>query len=512
MSEEKTSGSISNVVKSIADIAASAAAVMGYIQGIFKIADTPYPNTVSLVLILLTFSGVVSSLWGKLNQKKKKTPTNGNAKKPARGSFLERLLEPIKASKVDPYVQSLTKRRVEAGFIAVLTVFTFGWSGFNISGVVTELTTDPSLTCSYGEGEEKLLIVVADVLETGEQELLVSDKIYEELVNNQAGNLYDVCRLSETFKVNTHALDKAKELEAEIVIWGRKDLIYEIHLEAPAFTDPDRKVSVLATEEATSVEFQIKEPTHIAYVAEFALSELLLLNGRVTEAQARLQDAINRAEADALHPQDLAEGYYLLGILYDPRNSDFSDAKKAVDAYGAAESLDEEQFAARLNRGLILSDMGRVEEAIAEYTFLIDHDTPLKGSALVNRAFLQTDPQARIRDFEAAIEFDPAEGYFFLGVEYMDQKDYQTAIKNFEKAVEYDPQFYANYHLLGLNQLYAGEYEEAKKTYTRMIPYLTSEEDRSQVIQELQDKAAADLKIQPTVEEIIQSLRAARLP
>jgi len=162
---------------------------------------------------------------------------------------------------------------------------------------------------------------------------------------------------------------------------------------------------------------------------------------------------------------------------------------------------------------LVLGDMGRVDEAIQEYTFLIDNTSSTwKGRAFINRAFLQSDPDARIKDLNAAIQYEPEDGYFFLGIEYMDRKDYKTAIENFEKAVEYGPETYSNYQYLGLNQLHAGEYEAAKETYQRIIPHLESAENRDQVIQELRDETANSPAMQPTADEIIKSLLAAKLP
>lgn len=518
MSEEKTSNPISAIIKPIGDIVTTATVVAAYIQGIFKVADTKIPNTVSLLLVVVTSIFVIGRRWGKLSEKRKKRPNNGNSKEKPKGSLREQILEPFKESKNDPYILPAPRRRLEAGFIMALAVFTVGWTGFNASAVVYELTTDPSLSsCSYAEGDANLLILVADVKETGEQQLFVSSKVYNKLVDNQNGSGYSVCRVSDVFEAGTDAVQKAKELEAAIIIWGTRDAVsYEIHLEAPAFEDVDKDLSDEAVKVAVSREFQVREVTHIAYVTEFTLSEIKLLQGRVPEAQIQLQDALDRARAEKNPPsqQDLADGYYLLGLLYDPNNSGFSDEGKAIDAYGEAEAIDEKQYAARLNRGILLGNVQRIDEALEEFDYLTGNaDTPtsLKGDALINRTLLLKDPQERISGFEAAAKIAPADGYTFLGGEYLEQKKYAEAIKNLEEAIHYDPAFFLNYHLLGLSQLYAGEYDGAKDTYKLIVPYLT-EEDRQAVIQELKEKADAQPEIKPTVDEIIQQLQDAKLP
>jgi hypothetical protein len=168
MSEEKPASSINAIIKSITDITASVAAVMGYVQGIFKLVDTPYPNTISLATILFTSAAVVGARWGKIHEKKK----NHEMKKNNKTGVKPPVPADTGLSKLNrTLILSLTRRRAEAGFIAAVTVFTVGWSGF-ISSVVTGLATDPDKHCSYAE-----VIYVANVQEIGEQKLLVADDL-----------------------------------------------------------------------------------------------------------------------------------------------------------------------------------------------------------------------------------------------------------------------------------------------------------------------------------------------
>jgi hypothetical protein len=170
MSEKHPSGSITTIVKSITDITASAAAVIAYLQAIFGLVDMPNSKTISLLTILVTSILVVNWRWIELTRKKKNTSSKGqqsegDLKSVRKSSLLERILDPIKRSSRETYLLSLMRRRVEISILLTIIVFTIGWTGFNFSRVVAELTKDPSLTCNSTRNKDKLLIMVADLVE-----------------------------------------------------------------------------------------------------------------------------------------------------------------------------------------------------------------------------------------------------------------------------------------------------------------------------------------------------------
>lgn len=504
MSGDKSSGSFNSMFKSLGEITAAVTAVLAYLQAIFKLVDTAYPDTISLLTIVFTSVMVVSWRWGKLMQKKRKTS--------ARGTFLERLREPLTNVKPDPYVLSLTRRRVEAALLVALVLFTAGWVRVNAAGMIDELATKPGLTCSPPPGDVTGRILVADLVQsTSDSPILISDKVYNELVNHQQEGRYSVCRLAEPISLNSVAETRAQDHQADLVVWGLTDPVtYEIHLTAPTLGNPDRTLLEVASAEAASAEFQFTEPEHISFAAQFALSEILFIKGQTLEAQANLNELL-QSPPEQLQPQALAEGYFLQGLFYDPGFSDNPDEEWALTAYQKAVDLDPEFYAASFNRGLILMYANRVEEAIAAFTYVIEGDGGLKASALVNRASLLDDPEARLQDLDLTVQLDAAEGYFFRGIERMNQEDYRGAIEDFTQAVRADPGGYYNYHLLGQAQLYAGETEAAKQTYVRIIPTL-DEESRNQVILELREDALHTPEIAPAVDEIIASLQEANLP
>lgn len=519
MSEEKPAKLI---LKTITDIGGYVAALIFYLAAIRGVADTPYPKTTGLLTILATSIVIVSWRWSQI-KRKKRPPTRGGVLvagdwKPQRlTSWHQQLLDPFKPSSREYYVLPLLRRQMEGGVLFSLIVLTLGWSGVNARGVIDEWASDPLMSCSPSNQGDRSLILVADLLQTSSQpELLISDKIYEALLNHQSTGNFDICRLLKTIQLSTIARKTAEEYKADVIIWGRSDVIYEIHLEVPAFDQQDRKLSELSSVEAASVEFQFKEPSHIAYVTQFALSEILLLNGQVIEGRTGLANLLNEARQDGMdrtHPEDLANGYFLLGLFYEPDFGEYPDEQKALTAYQNAMDLNPNLYDAWFNHGLILSFQGRTEEALTDFTYLIEKDTPLKASAYVQRAQaqLESNPEAALRDVDAAIALDPAQGYFFRGVIQIRLEDYRRAIEDLEKAIALDPQGFYNYHLLGQAQLLAGEFEAAKQTYVQMIPYL-DEAARDQVIVELQEDTLYAPEIKAPVEEIIRSLQAARLP
>ena len=517
MTEERPKPpSFNAVIKPITDIAGTVTALLAYVAAIFEIGDLPYSKTTSVLTVLLTSILVVNWRWHNINFKKKKTTAKTNGKNEAKKSLWDKLAEPIRKSDRDTYVLGVTRRRVETSMLAGIILFTVVWMGINLSAVYAEWTGESELVCNGPRTDGQLRVVVADLLQTNsDTQLLISPRIYDTLVEQSTENTSQVCRLKQTIENVTVARSMVDKYRADLLIWGRSDVIYEFHLEAPGLEDPHRKLSELSTAEAASVQFLLREPGHIAFLTEFALGEILMLQNKPESARMQLQSAINRSEVFEILDEDKAKAYFLLGLTYDPNYYlvQDPDAEKAIEAYSDAILADSGLYSARLNRGVLLMYNGRDEEALQDFDFLIEEDTPLKSSALINRASIISisDPEAALKDLDEAIKINPVEGYFFRGTVRVNTGDYPGAIEDFKKAVEYDPGGFYNYHLLGQSQLYAGEYTDAKQTYTDIIPTLT-EETREQVITELENDAVYTPEIKPVVDEIIRALRSASLP
>ncbi len=511
MNDEHSSDSFSTVIKTITDLAGSIAAAVAFLVALFGLGDIPFPRTTSLLTILVTSIVLINWRWGQICRRQKSSRGAAGRQKLSWQKLFQDLF-----GKTDPdeHVLPLYRRRMEGFALFSVTLFALLWSGFSAPAIFAELTKKAALTCSYTEGRQRLMVMVADLLQTGSQPpLLVADRVYDSLVSDQQGSLYDVCRLRETIQGTAEAREKANAYKADIVIWGRSDVIYEIHLEAPALDRPDRKLSELSSQEAASVRFQLDEPDNIVFVAQYVLSQLFYLNGQVEESQNRLKDMLAKANLDPMglnHPKDLAEPYFMLGLLYSPGFSDQPNEEHAITAYSKALELDPDLYAARLNRGMLYANSGQVDQAFTDFTFLIVNHTPLEGSAYVDRAPLQGDPEGALDDLNMAIRFDPGEGYFFRGNQYVMMGDYQSAMEDFKKAIENDPASFYNYHMLGQLQLVTGDFASAEETYTRMISCL-EDDSRQQVIAELSEGAKNFPTIQPAVDTIIQELQSAEL-
>jgi tetratricopeptide (TPR) repeat protein len=87
----------------------------------------------------------------------------------------------------------------------------------------------------------------------------------------------------------------------------------------------------------------------------------------------------------------LARIYYMWGSLHRNFGNQTSfqrEHRAAVRCFGRAYQLDPNLRQARLDRGIVLwREMGRVEEALADFDGLLEQD-PAYGLALLNRAMV----------------------------------------------------------------------------------------------------------------------------
>jgi tetratricopeptide (TPR) repeat protein len=434
-------------------------------------------------------------------------------------SAFDDLTDHLRSNSRNVYVLLLPRRWIDSIFIISVVLVSSYLVYSRLPAILDELK-DPLLLCNPQKSDQPLRILVANILEPeSSQPLYVEERLYDFLSEHQEEGQFEVCRWKEAISVQSEAKKVASSHQADMLIWGRRGVIYEIHLEVPAWDKLSKTISESSATDAASVSFQLAEPAHIGYVTEFAMSEMLFFRGKAVTAQERLERALNNARNDKLaatYSNDIAQGYFLLGLLYDPNVPGAQvDEDKAIEAYSQAITLNGDLFAAMLNRGVIRANRNEIRDAVADFSLLIERNTPLKCSAYINRASLQSDPQAEDLDLGAAIACSEgskkAEGYFFRGSVRMGRQDYQGAIEDLKQAVALDPQGFYNYHLLGMAQLYAGQTNEARETYRQIVPTL-KQDTRQQVLDELGHVAQDKPTIAPVIDEIMRDLKAARLP
>ncbi|MBL8111139.1 MAG: hypothetical protein JNJ96_15855 [Anaerolineales bacterium] len=168
--------------------------------------------------------------------------------------------------------------------------------------------------------------------------------------------------------------------------------------------------------------------------------------------------------------------------------------------------LNGQQYAARLNLGILHSNNGENDKAMEDYTQLIlDQDSPFIATAYINRSALQPTRDAAESDLAAAIELSPAEGYFFRAIARREWGDVEGAFADFASAIAEDPENPITYHVLGMFQLEEGMYADARHTYETLTPYL-DDEFRETVIDELNELGESLPDTKDTVSEIIKEV------
>lgn len=508
MNKEQPAGSTESFIKVMTGVASLTAGLIGYFVALFGLADVLFPKTASVLTVVLTTVLMAQWRWRQIAQKKeKKGKTNKSKSAP-----IEPFFNPLRSATADLYRLPLLRRRIEAAVLGMLSLFSLVWTGISLPSIVSEWTTVQDFSCHSPAGNPKYRVVVADLNQYSDQTLVIADRIFDSLVDDSANHLYTVCRLKKTMENIADAEKASVDYEADVIIWGRSDVQgYEVNLTAPKLSELDRNASQVEFEEAASYTFQKVEPDNVAFITQFTLTELLILDGRFDEAKVKLNQSLLDARQTGVRKENIANGYYLLGLYYDPYFSPDADIQKAVEKYSQALESDADQFEARVNRASLYIDLGQDEEAFADFTYLIEHGSrEYQGMAYISRADLQPTPEASKADLDAAVDIYPELGYFYRGLWYLEAQEYSLARDDLQQAVLNNPEVYFFYEYLGIAQLHSGEEEAARQTFSNMVPYLTAE-DREDVIADLEAEGNAYPDLQPSIGAIIERLKSAEI-
>ncbi|HNS60092.1 MAG TPA: hypothetical protein PKK96_03725 [Anaerolineales bacterium] len=372
--------------------------------------------------------------------------------------------------------------------------------------------------CFGSRKENALFVVIAEFAQSDNLPAIeIVESLHDHLISNLDEQKFRVCRSSvnNPIKLRVDALELADKTKADVIIWGSRNIAYKVHIELPNWDRINREVSYLPADETGDFNFIELETKHLGYLTEFTLSEVLFEAGEVEEARQRIEEAIVRAERENLGttiPKDLSEGYFLQGLMFDPGTeleigqNPNSDSHKSIQAYSRSVELNGQQYAARLNLGILHSNNGENDKAMEDYTQLIlDQDSPFIATAYINRSALQPTRDAAESDLAAAIELSPAEGYFFRAIARREWGDVEGAFADFASAIAEDPENPITYHVLGMFQLEEGMYADARHTYETLTPYL-DDEFRETVIDELNELGESLPDTKDTVSEIIKEV------
>lgn len=119
------------------------------------------------------------------------------------------------------------------------------------------------------------------------------------------------------------------------------------------------------------------------------------------------------------------------------------DFGNAVIAFNEAIKLDATNGTAYYHRAKALEELGKIDEAISDYTFMIAFKTDLV-KAFYNRGTLYSEKKIyrlAIEDFNSALKLDPKHknAFYNRGATYFDLKDYDKAIADFTQVITLNP-------------------------------------------------------------------------
>lgn len=119
-----------------------------------------------------------------------------------------------------------------------------------------------------------------------------------------------------------------------------------------------------------------------------------------------------------------------------------NDFKNAVTAYNEAIKLAPTNGTAYYHRAKALEELGRIDEAISDYTFMIAFKTDL-AKAFYNRGTLYSEKKIyrlAIEDFNSALKLDPKHknAFYNRGAAYFNLKNYEKAAADFTSVIAID--------------------------------------------------------------------------
>lgn len=522
MGDTETAGFPKSIFELIKATAVYVPVVIGFLLSVFGLAPEPYSITTSTLTLLIASLLLFGWHWPQLTRHAPAVSTSellvvGEIKKSL--PLWSRLIDPFRRSGFHTYSWPLFRRRLEGTIILSLLLFSCLQVGRNFGKIQNELL---GLQDCYGSNKrDAVFVLIVDFAQSDNlPKIEIVEALHDFLTNNLDRESFKVCRSADPISVRIDAINLADKTHADVIIWGRRNIVYDVHIEVPRWDPAYLEVSSRPSEGTADFEFVQLETAHLGYLTEFTLSEILFEAGEVKAAQQRLQSALERAEADNLektNAQDLSEGYFLKGLLFDPGtelpsgSNPSPDVEKALQGYSRSVALNQQQYAALLHLGILHDRIGQRDEAFDDYTQLITApESPLIAEAYINRSALQPTREAAEADLTEAIKINPADGYFFRGIARKYQwDDLRGAIEDFEAVVAYKPDDFFPYHELGMAQLEAGFCEDARQTYRKAIPTL-DEESREMVISDLGELAEDFPGCEDTVEQIIKEVESAK--
>lgn len=213
--------------------------------------------------------------------------------------------------------------------------------------------------------------------------------------------------------------------------------------------------------------------------ARLALGRSFIERGEFGKAVRELADAVERYPEHALL-------WYWLGSA----RSDAGDAAGALAALNRAIEIQPLSVDAIAKRASLLATLGRIDEAIADFTRVLDLDPVNHPKSWNNQGLLllqtgQTDDA--IESLETAVRLDPlmVEARLNLGSAYLVQGDNARAKPQFERVLATDPTSIAAMGNLGIVHTRDGDYAAARSLFLRILEVSPNDANARRLLSDL---------------------------
>lgn len=441
--------------ESLKEIGGYVAAILFYILALTGYVPPPLPQSYSSTVSTLTILVSVTALWlWRFPRIAGKRPAASSgilvagSKHPPESSVRDSFLLLFRSESRRSYNMPLAQRRLEGALLFSLTAFAIGVTGARLPSIAGEIG---GLRCLKTVSDAPR-ILIADFSPPN------TNQFGDSLANYMAAKMetqLEVCRYNHPFVLFDEAMNTGARHRAELVIWGNDNAgLLDVYLTPTA---PEWDISD-PLKDGLSARDSNKE---VALLAEQIAAEILFFQGQPVRARENLSRALENAEESQdlgnVNPELLADGHFLLGLLFDPNQypegSDVPSLSRAIAEYSRAVRLNETLEVAYLNRAALYIQGGDTEKAIADYArvILIADHSDHRFDAHLQKAELQLGKgmcSEVIPDLEDALRSPDAEGYYLypylvheLGKAYLACGNYGAAGDAYRDIIQLEAEY-----------------------------------------------------------------------
>lgn len=207
---------------------------------------------------------------------------------------------------------------------------------------------------------------------------------------------------------------------------------------------PDNTESLLKSAELYFLVRQYQKAidfTNKALKVDASLAKAYYIKGSIYRESGDTSKAISSLVTATDQDNKYEDAYYDLGIIYAARKSPV-----ALEYYDNTLRINPNNENAKYARAKLLQDLGRFDEAIAEYNLLLAKNKNCDNCCYNIGAIyleLKNDNQKALEYFTKAIEINPSytEAYFARGYTHSKLKDKESAKADYNMCLQLTPNF-----------------------------------------------------------------------